>query len=69
MSADPARARWLVITLLRIAASGGAVLGVILLGKAPDTPTKVLGGAIVLAALWMLAIVPKALAHRWRSPE
>jgi len=29
----------------------------------------VLGIAIVLSALWLLATVPKALARRWRSPR
>jgi uncharacterized membrane protein YfcA len=69
MSGDPARARWLVITLIRLAASAGAVLGILLIGRAQETVPKVLGIAIVLSALWMMATVPRALAHRWRSPE
>ena len=65
---DPARARYLAIVATRIAGSAGAVLGVVLLARAHDWPTKVLGVAIVLAALWMTATVPAALAHRWRTP-
>ena len=66
---DPARARWAAIVAVRLAGAAGAVLGVVLLARAGDTPRRVLGVAIVLAALWMMATVPRALARRWRSPE
>lgn len=65
---DPAKVRWFYITLSRLAASGGAVLGVILLAEGDTTWRKLLGGAIVLAALAMMAIVPRSLARRWRTP-
>lgn len=68
MAADPARNRWLAIVLVRLGGSLGAVLGVVLLGRADDWPTKLLGVAIVAAALFMIATVPRALARRWRSP-
>ena len=69
MSRDPAFARWAAITATRIAGSVGAVFGVVLLGRAADWSTKAIGIGIVLAALWMIATVPRALAHRWRSPD
>ncbi|MEH3159715.1 MAG: hypothetical protein PGN08_12760 [Sphingomonas taxi] len=62
-----ARNRWFAIVATRLAATAGAVLGLILLARATDWPDKVLGVAIVLAALYMMAVVPRALAHRWRS--
>ncbi|MES2339503.1 MAG: hypothetical protein V4537_15535 [Pseudomonadota bacterium] len=62
-----ARNRWFAIVCTRLAATAGAVLGLILLARAYDWPTKILGVAIVLAALYVMAVVPKALAHRWRS--
>jgi hypothetical protein len=63
-----ARNRWLLITVARIAGSAGAVLGVILMARAPTIGPKLLGGAIVLSALAMVAIVPRSLAQRWRTP-
>lgn len=63
-----ARNRWLAMVLVRLAGSIGAVFGVVLLGRADDTPTRVLGIAIVVAALYMIATVPRALAHKWRTP-
>ncbi|MBM7407332.1 putative membrane-bound spermidine synthase [Sphingomonas sp. JUb134] len=68
MSADPARNRWLVLVLVRIVASAGAVLGLMLLTRAAEWPPKLLGVAIVLCALYVMAVVPRALAHRWRTP-
>lgn len=65
---DPAKVRWFYITLSRLAASGGAVLGVILLAEGDTVWRRVLGGAIVVSAMTMMAIVPRSLAKRWRTP-
>lgn len=65
---DPARKRWLAMALVRLAGSLGAAFGVILLGKAGDFATKGLSIAIVLASLYMIATVPRALARKWRTP-
>lgn len=64
---DPALPRWLTVTAVRIAGALAAVFGVVLIGRAEDWGTRVLGVAIVLAALWFAATVPLALARRWRS--
>ncbi len=69
MNGDPARIRWLAMVLVRLVCAMAAVLGVILLAKAEDTGPKLLGGAIVLVSLWSMAIFPRALARRWRSPR
>jgi hypothetical protein len=68
MSTDPARPRWLALVLVRLVAAIVAVLGVILLANGDETGRKLLGAAIVVVALWTMAIVPRALAHRWRTP-
>ena len=62
-----ARNRWFAMVGVRIAATAGALLGLVLLARAWDWPTKVLGFALVLAALYVMAVVPRAMAHRWRS--
>lgn len=68
MATDPARSRWLVIVLVRLTTAAAAILGIVLLGRAEDTPGKVMGGAIFLVAFWSMAVLPRALARRWRSP-
>ncbi|MBN8841588.1 MAG: hypothetical protein J0I25_15490 [Sphingomonadales bacterium] len=65
---DPAKTRWFYLTLARLAGSGGAVLGVLLLARGETTWHKLLGGAIIVSAFAMMAIVPRSLARRWRTP-
>lgn len=65
---DRARNRWLAITGTRLAGTVGAVFGLLLVGRGPDVATKVVGVALVLSALLMIAIVPRSLAQRWRTP-
>ncbi|QNE31548.1 hypothetical protein F1C10_06105 [Sphingomonas sp. NBWT7] len=67
MNGDPARSRWLALVLVRLVAASVAVLGILLLANGAELSRKLLGGAIVVVALWTMAIVPRALAHRWRS--
>ena len=66
---DPAFPRWIALVAVRLAATAGALFGVVLLGRAETLGPRLIGIAIVLSALWMLATVPRALAHRWRSPK
>ncbi|MGH6617794.1 hypothetical protein [Sphingomonas sp.] len=63
-----ARNRYFVIAGSRIAGVAGALLGLVLIGQAQTLEQKILGTAIVLSALLMIAIVPRALARRWRTP-
>jgi drug/metabolite transporter (DMT)-like permease len=65
---DPARGRYFIIVATRIAGAAGAVLGVVLVARAPTIGPKVLGIAIVLSAMAMMAIVPRSLARKWRTP-
>ncbi len=65
-----AQRRWFVLVGVRLAGVAGALLGLILIARAHDWAPKILGTAIVLSAMAMIAIVPRSLAHRWRStPE
>lgn len=63
-----ARNRYFTLVGARLAGMGGAVLGLVLIGRAQTTEPKVVGTALVLTALLMIAIVPRALARRWRTP-
>ncbi len=64
-----AQRRWFVLVGVRLAGVAGALLGLILIARAHDWAPKILGTAIVLSAMAMIAIVPRSLAHRWRSPD
>lgn len=68
MSDALARQRWFAIALTRLGGSAGAVFGLVLIGRAHTLGPKLLGVAIVFAALLMIATVPRALARRWRTP-
>lgn len=63
-----ARNRYYAMVGVNILATAGAVFGLVVAGRAHGWELRVLGGAIVLAALYMMAVVPKAMAHRWRTP-
>ncbi len=62
-----ARNRWLILVAIRIATACGAVFGVVMLARAPDTTMRMLGVAIVLSALYAMAVVPRGLLAKWRS--
>lgn len=66
---DPAFGRWATLAGIRIVGAIGGAFGVVLLGRAHDLAGRLIGAGIVISALWMIATVPRALAHRWRSPE
>ena len=63
-----ARNRYFAMTGIRIAAAAGALLGLVLVGRAETIEPKAIGIALVLSALVVMATVPRALARRWRTP-
>lgn len=63
-----AQRRWLILTLARLFFVADAVLGLVLIGRAGTLVPKLIGMGLVLGALLMMALVPRALAHRWRTP-
>lgn len=66
---DPARNRWLALMAIRIVGALGAVFGVVLIGRGEGLSVRLLGFAIVIAALAMAASLSGHLARRWRSPR
>jgi len=64
-----ARRRYFTIVSTRLAGVAGAVFGLVLIARAPSIAPRLLGLAIVLSALVVIAVVPRGLAQRWRSPR
>lgn len=63
-----ARNRYFMMTAARLVSAAGAVFGIVLIGRADTLEPKILGVAIVVSALVVMAVVPPALARRWRTP-
>ena len=63
-----ARNRYFIIVGVNMLATAGAVLGLLIAGRSVTTENSVLGGALLLASLYMMAVVPRWLARRWRTP-
>ncbi|HEX4693233.1 hypothetical protein [Sphingomonas sp.] len=68
MTPAQSRNRFWIINAFRLLGTAGAVFGVILAARADQWPIKLLGGALVLSAIYMAWTIPAALAHRWRTP-
>jgi len=62
------RNRYFLIGAARLAGIAGAVFGIVLIARFEQWPLKLLGGAIVLSAIYMSWTIPAALAHRWATP-
>lgn len=65
---DSARTRYFVIVGARMAGAAGAVFGVVLIGRAQQFYPQLIGVALVVASLIMMAWLPRTLARRWRTP-
>lgn len=63
-----ARNRYYMMMAVNLVAVAGAVFGLVIAGRSHDTIQTVLGGAIVLSALYVMAVVPRAMARKWRTP-
>ena len=64
-----AQKRYYLIVGVNMLATAGAVLGLLVAGRSHVWETSVLGGAILLSALYVMAVVPRAMARRWRTPR
>ncbi|WHU02677.1 MULTISPECIES: hypothetical protein [unclassified Sphingomonas] len=63
-----ARKRYYMIVALNMLGTAGAVLGLLIAGRAQNYGVTVFGGAILLASLYFMAVVPRFLARRWKTP-
>jgi len=63
-----ARNRYFAMAGVNLLAALGAVLGLLIAGRSHSWEMTMLGGAIILSSLYMMAVVPRAMARRWRTP-
>lgn len=63
-----ARRRYYSMVGVNLIATAGAIFGLVIAGRGNDWYTTLLGGAIIISALWVMAVVPRAMARRWRTP-
>lgn len=63
-----ARKRYYMMMGVNLVAVAGAVFGLVVAGRSHSLTMTVMGGAIILSALYLMAVVPAAMARRWRTP-
>lgn len=68
MSDDPARSRFFLIQLVRIAGVGCVLLGMLIAAGRIAAPL-VLGYGVLLVGLVGVFVVPSYLVRKWRTPE
>ncbi len=68
MTEDPARGRYFAMVFVQMIAVAGAVFGLVIMGRTEDMWLRILGAAILISGLYCIAVVPRAMARRWRTP-
>lgn len=63
-----ARNRYFVISLMRLAGAAMAIAGIVITAGRFENLPKALGYVLVVAGLLDLALVPRLLARKWRTP-
>ena len=66
---DPARARFLILNLVRLGGVALAFVAVSIMAKHWVEPAELIGGVLLVAAAVDVLFVPRLLARRWRTPE
>ena len=66
---DPARNRFFTIALSRMAGVAVALVGIVIMGRAVAYEWRIAGLSIALLGLTLMALAPRALARRWRTPR
>jgi hypothetical protein len=68
MTEDPARNRYFAMVFAQMIAVAGAVFGLVIIGRSDEIWLRILGAAILISGLYCIAVVPRAMARRWRTP-
>jgi hypothetical protein len=65
---DPAQARYLVLTLLRLSGVALIVVGLLVINRRIDLP-EMAGYAFLAVGVADALVMPVMLARRWKSPS
>lgn len=65
---DPAKARFVAITLIRMSGALFVLLGLLITERRIDLPWA-LGVVLVVAGFFDVFVMPRILARRWKSPQ
>lgn len=65
---DPARARFIAITLIRMSGAVFVLLGVLITERRIDLPW-IVGVLLSLVGVFDVFVMPRLLARKWRSPK
>ena len=68
MNKDPARARFMMISLHRFLGVGLVLLGILVSQRVVEWPEPV-GWALIVLGLVDIFVVPLVLARMWRTPK
>lgn len=64
---DPARARFIAITLIRLSGAVFVMAGLLITERRIDLPW-ILGVVLTVVGFFDVFVMPKLLARRWRTP-
>lgn len=65
---DPARSRYFAMAGARMSGAFFAVIGIVLVARATMTEQRWIGTIVILLGLFEMALLPRLLARRWRTP-
>jgi uncharacterized membrane protein len=66
---DPARARFLILSGIRILGALAMMIGLVIAYGRWEGATPVIGVIVTILGAFGFAVAPRLLARRWRSPE
>lgn len=59
--------RYYLIVAVNMVGTAGAVLGLLIAGRAQEYQMTLFGATVLMSSLYVMAVVPKSLARRWKT--
>jgi hypothetical protein len=69
MSNDPARARFFILSTIRLVGALAMMFGLVIAYGRWEGASPVVGVIVTVLGAFGFAVAPRLLARRWRSPE